>query len=242
MQGGRFRAAIDGRDSNEDVFDVRLGVLDEKIEIAVFGKDASVEQFKFGLSAATAAVFFDEKLVGKFSLRILVEHAHVAVGRSGIEIEVVLFHILAVIALISGQAEEAFFQDRITPVPERKAEAHHLVAIADSANAVFAPTVGARAGVVMREKFPSGAVGTVIFTDCAPLAFRKIGPPALPVFLADARFFEAPVFCRWDAWHGAMILYGKVPAMVAFFRREERARVRLVVPARPLLANLGIIP
>ncbi len=100
MQRGGFRAPIDGDDANENVLNVGFGVLNKKIEITAFGEDSGIEQFEFRLAAAPAAVLFEEALVGKFVLRIFVQHAHVAVRGSRIEIEVALLHVFAVIALI----------------------------------------------------------------------------------------------------------------------------------------------
>src|SRR5690349_11123709 len=119
MESGRFRAAIHGCDLNENVFDICFGVLDKNIEVAVVDENSGIEQFEFGLTPATAPVFFNEKFVREFSLRILVQHAHVAVRWSGIEIKVALLYILTVIALVSRQPEEALFEDRIAAVPER---------------------------------------------------------------------------------------------------------------------------
>src|SRR5256884_7599951 len=122
MERGGFRAAIERGDANQDVFHVRFGIFDKDIEIAVAGKNSRVEQFKFRLAAAAPRVFLNQLLVGKSGLRILVQHAHVAVRGSRIEIEIALLHILAVIALIPGQAKQAFLEDGIAPVPERERE------------------------------------------------------------------------------------------------------------------------
>src|SRR5690349_5517538 len=164
-------------------------------------EEFGIEQFKFGLAPATAAVFVEEKLIWKFGLGIFVEHAHVAVRGRRVEIEVALFHVFAVIALIAGEAEEPFFEDGIAAVPQREAEAHHLVTVADSADAVFAPTISTRTGVVVRKILPGRAVGAVVFANRAPLALGKIRAPALPMFLACARFFQAMVFGRGNSWH-----------------------------------------
>src|SRR5437016_2748553 len=216
MERGGFRAAIERGDANQDVFHVRFGIFDKDIEIAVAGKNSRVEQFKFRLAAAAPRVFLNQLLVGKSGLRILVQHAHVAVRGSRIEIEIALLHILAVIALIPGQAKQAFLEDGIAPVPERERETHHLMAVADSADAVFAPAIRARARMVVRDMFPRGAVPAVIFANRAPLALGKVRSPALPILLVRAPFFEPAIFRRWGSWHRAMCLKRKAIAMVAF--------------------------
>src|SRR5215472_9379588 len=223
MEWDGFRAAIESGDSNEDVFHIRFGIFDKDIEIAVVGKNSRIEQFKFRLGSAAPRVFFDQSFVGEFGLRILVQHAHVAVRGSRIEIEIALLYILAVVALIPGHAKEAFLEDGIAAVPERETETHHLVAVADSADAVFAPAIRARARMVVREVFPRGAVAAVIFSNRAPLALGKVRAPALPILLFLASLFEAAIFCSWDSWHRAMSLRRKTLAMVAFLLRKTQS-------------------
>ena len=60
-----------------------------------------------------------------------------------VEIEVIFLHVLAVIALVAGQAEDAFFQDRVALVPQSQGEADHLLAVADAGQPIFIPAVGA---------------------------------------------------------------------------------------------------
>src|SRR2546429_7011969 len=140
-----------------------------------------------------------------------------------------LLHILAVIALIPGQAKQAFLEDGIAPVPERERETHHLMAVADSADAVFAPAIRARARMVVRDMFPRGAVPAVIFANRAPLALGKVRSPALPILLVRAPFFEPAIFRRWGSWHRAMCLKRKAISMVAFScgKRRDRKSTRL---------------
>jgi len=64
------------------------------------------------------------------------------VRRRAIEVEVVLLDVLAVVALVTGQAEQPFFEDRILFVPERYGEANRLVPVADARDPVLVPAVG----------------------------------------------------------------------------------------------------
>ena len=80
-----------------------------------------------------------------------------------VEVEVALLDVLAVIALVAGQAEEPLLQDRIAAVPQRDREADALMAVGDAAEAVLVPAIGARTRVIVREVLPGGAVG-----DCSP--------------------------------------------------------------------------
>ena len=43
--------------------------------------------------------------------------------RRAVEIEVVLFDVLAVIAFVAGQAEEPLLEDRVLFIPQREGEA-----------------------------------------------------------------------------------------------------------------------
>jgi hypothetical protein len=59
MECGWLRPAIHYDELDEDIFDVGLGVLDEDVEVAILGEDASVHEFEFGLGAVSAPVFSD---------------------------------------------------------------------------------------------------------------------------------------------------------------------------------------
>src|SRR5260370_21627473 len=120
------------------------------------------------------------------------------------EVEVVFFHVLAVIALISGEAEESFFQNRVAPVPQCQSETHHLVTVADSSDAVFSPPISARTRVVVRKKLPGSAAFTVVVSDPSPLPLGEIGPPPFTMLFAGSRFFDPAVFSGRDSWHGWM--------------------------------------
>jgi hypothetical protein len=52
-----------------------------------------------GLVPAAPPVLLDQPGIGKFRLRILVEHAHVGMGRGAVEVAVELLDVLAVVAL-----------------------------------------------------------------------------------------------------------------------------------------------
>src|SRR4029077_20042512 len=98
-------------------------------------------------------------------------------------------------------AEQPFFQNRVPAVPHRQREANHLMAIADSRDAIFAPTISARASVVVRKKLPGGAARAVVFAHSSPLPLRKIRPPTLPILLARAIVLQAEVFSGLKPWH-----------------------------------------
>ena len=82
-------------------------------------------------------------------MRILVQILHVRVSRCAIEVEVVLFHVLAMVAFAVGQPEEPLFQDRIFSVPHSYREAQYLVVIADSGQPILTPAIGPRSGLIV---------------------------------------------------------------------------------------------
>ena len=131
--------------------------------------------------AVALPVFFHELAIGKHRLGILVQVFHVGVRRGGVEIEVVLLHVFAMVPFAPGEPEEAFFENRIPAIPQGQGKTESLMVVADPGQTVFAPAVGPGAGMVMRKKVPRGAVGTVVFAHRAPLAFGEVRPPPPPV-------------------------------------------------------------
>ena len=124
-----------------------------------------------------------ELVVGISGLRIFVQKFQIRAGGRGVEVVVILFDVFAVIPFPVGEAEKPLFEDRIFFVPQRERETDVLMAVAEAADAVFAPAIGARARVIVREIIPGVAVRAVVFANRAPLAFGKIRPPALPMDL-----------------------------------------------------------
>ena len=171
-----------------------LGVLDEDVEVAVLVEHARVEQFVLEFVPAPAAAGFDKVGVREGGLRILVEVLHVRVRRRAVEVEVVLLDVLAVIALAVGQAEQALLEDRVLAVPQGEREAEPLLVVGDAGEAVLAPAVGARAGLVVGEVVPGVAAFAVVLADGPPLAFAEVGPPLLPGGLLLPGLFEPDVF------------------------------------------------
>src|SRR5208337_3566949 len=109
-------------------------------------------------------------------LRILVQVLHVRVCRRAVEVEVVFLDVFAVVGLAVGQAVHPFLEDRVFAVPHGYAEAQELAKIADTGHAVFAPVIGARAGLVMSEVVPGVSVLAVVLANCTPLPLAQVGP------------------------------------------------------------------
>jgi len=123
MQFGRLRSPVGRRDPHEDVFRTGFGILNEDVEIAVVIEDAGVEKFILHVVAVTLAVRLQQVSERKGRLGIFAEILHVRVGWRAVEVEVVLFHILAVVPFAVGQSEEPLFEDGVLPVPQGQAEA-----------------------------------------------------------------------------------------------------------------------
>ena len=73
------------------------------------------------------------------------------------------------VALIGGQTEHPLLQYRIGAVPQRERKTQPLLVVADSRDAVLAPTISARARVIMRKIFPRRSVRAVILAHGSPL-------------------------------------------------------------------------
>ena len=84
------------------------------------------------------------------------------------------------VAFAVGQPEEPLFEKRVLAVPERQAETEVLLVVGNTGDAVFAPSVGARPGMIVREEAPGVAVLAVVLAHGAPLPFTQIRTPFLP--------------------------------------------------------------
>ena len=183
MQRCSVWPAVAHADSDEDIVRRGLGVLYEDIEISIVIEHAGIDQFVLWVSPAALVIRSNKIVVRIGLLRVFVEAFHVRVGRRGIEVEVVLLHILPVIALAIGQAEQSFLEDRVLLIPQGNSNALPLFVIAKTSETVLAPMVGARPRVIVREIVPCVAVRTVIFADGSPLALAEIWSPLLPTGL-----------------------------------------------------------
>jgi hypothetical protein len=205
VQHGRIRAAVEGRDPHQHVVERRPGVLDQDVEVTVLVEGAGVGQLELGLVPATAAVLLAQAGVRELGLRILVEGLEVGAGGGGVEVEVALLDVLAVVALGVGESEKAFLEDRILAVPQGHGEAQPALVIAQAQEAVLAPAVGPAAGVVVGQVAPGVAVGGVVLAHRPPLALRQVRSPALPVaqpagVLRQAATLGVSIRFGWHGW------------------------------------------
>jgi hypothetical protein len=180
MQGGAIGTAVVCGHHHQDVVRRRLGVLDDDVEVPVIVEDASVQQLVFHVELAAPAVRGDEIPVGKRPLRILVLTLHIRVRWGTVEVEPVLLDVLAVVSLPVGEPEHPLLEDEVGAVPQRERQAEPLSLVADAGDAVLAPPVRARAGLVVVEIAPGFAVGAVVLAYRPPLPLAQVRPPRLP--------------------------------------------------------------
>src|SRR5215467_14518324 len=95
--------------------------------------------------------------------------------RSAIQVEVVLLHILAVIALAVGQPEQSLLEDRVLSIPQGQRETESLLVIRDSGQPILSPAIGTGPGLVVAEVVPGVAAFTVVLAHGAPLPVAEVG-------------------------------------------------------------------
>lgn len=94
--------------------------------------------------------------------------------RRRVQIVIQLLHVLAVVPLRAADAKVPLFEHPVFAVPEGEAEAETLVVVGDAGDSVFAPAVGAGAGLFVREGFPDVAIGGVVFANGSLYQRREI--------------------------------------------------------------------
>ena len=120
VERGCVGTTVDRRGLHQQVAGLVLRIFDEHVEIPVLGKHSRVDEFVLRLIRAAPRVLRHEIRVGVGPLRILVKHLQVRVRRRRVEVEVLLLHVLAVIALGVRQAEKPLLEDGVNPVPQRQ--------------------------------------------------------------------------------------------------------------------------
>jgi hypothetical protein len=98
------------------------------------------------------------------------------VSGSAVEVIIIFLDVLPLIALAIGEGEEPLFEDRVLAVPQDNGKAQSLVVVADLGEAVFAPVISTRAGLVVGEIVLCIAVLTVVLADRAHWRSLRYGP------------------------------------------------------------------
>src|SRR5947209_15314549 len=68
------------------------------------------------------------------------------------------------------------------------------MAVADAADSVFIPAIGARARVIVRQIVPGRAICAVVFAHSAPRALTQIRSPTFPMRCPLARSLKPSLF------------------------------------------------
>lgn len=85
--------------------------------------------------------------------------------RGRVEIVIELFDVFAMIALVAGNTEHAFLQDWVLFIPKRQGKAQPLMIIRDTSYAVFTPSIGTRARMLMGKVRPSVSIIRVVLAN-----------------------------------------------------------------------------
>jgi hypothetical protein len=123
-------------------------------------------------------------------------------GRGAIKVEVVLLHVLAMVAFIIREPKHALLEDWIATVPQREREAQALLFVRNACDPVLTPMVSARSRLLVAEVRPRVAVLAIVFAHCAPLAFAQVRAPFLPRRSMATCFIETFLLCGAD--HGSV--------------------------------------
>ena len=180
MEGCLARAAVMHGDLHQDILRGRLRVLHEDVEVAVAVEYPGIDELVLQVIPVALPVRLHKVVVRERGLRILVEVLHVGMRRGVVQVVVILLHVLPVVPLAIGQAEEPFFEDGIGTVPEAQGKTEELGVVGDAGDPVFPPPVGAGPGLIVREVGPGIAVLPVILPHRSPLPFAQVGPPPAP--------------------------------------------------------------
>src|SRR5437667_7184001 len=97
--------------------------------------------------------------------------------RRVIKVEVVLLDVLAMVAFMRRQPEEAFLEDRVFAIPEGRRKYEDLVAIAEAGDAILAPAIRFAACQPVRQILPDVTVRAVIFADGSPGPVADVRTP-----------------------------------------------------------------
>jgi hypothetical protein len=146
---GGLVAPVEHSHPHHDIVNRGLGILDGDIEVAIVVEHACVQKFVFELVATAAPVGVYQIVVGEGGVRVLIEEALVGVGRGGVEVEVVLLHVLAMIAFAVREAKEALLENGVLAVPHGQGQAQQLLIVGEACDPVLSPPVGARTRLIV---------------------------------------------------------------------------------------------
>ena len=115
-------------------------------------------------------------------------------GRRAVEVEVVLFDVLAVVSLAVSKPEETLFEDGVLAVPQGQREAQPLLVVRDARQTILAPPVGTGAGVIVSEEVPGITIFAIVLAHRSPLPFTQVRPPLFPRYPISG-LDKTPLLC-----------------------------------------------
>src|SRR6202040_4102793 len=118
-------------------------------------------------------------------------------------------------------------------------EANFLMAVADAAQAVFPPAIGARARMIVRKIFPGAAIRTVVLTDGAPLALADVRPPTLPMHGPFLRLGQTLFFSAHGQIGPRFLLTRRFAMLAAFASQIFLSLVQILHSTRFLRSSPG---
>src|SRR5689334_16752670 len=98
-------------------------------------------------------------------------------GRGAVKVVVILFDILAVVALRPGQPKQALLQNGVLLVPKGQRETQQLPPVADAQQSILAPAVSPATGLVVWKIVPGRAACAIVLPHRAPLPVAQVWPP-----------------------------------------------------------------
>jgi hypothetical protein len=170
---------LDG-DLGENLRRRRLRVRDIDRPISSMIENAGVHELVLRIVTGTSGVFIDQLLVGKRGLRIVVTPAQPSVAGQPIEVPPVLFDVLAVVPLRTGETKHAFLEDRVDAVPERQSQAQLVATVRQACHAILIPPVGPGPCMIMRKETPGITAVAVVLPHSAPGPLRQVRTPLVP--------------------------------------------------------------
>src|SRR5207249_630551 len=99
------------------------------------------------------------------------------------------------------QAKKSLFENRIASIPEGDSKTKLLMAVTDTGQAIFTPTVRFRTSLIMWQIVPGRAIGTIIFPHRPPRPPTHIWPPAFPIHTMLLRLLQPFMLGSWIFWH-----------------------------------------
>ena len=133
MDSCRFRPPITHTDLDKDILGNLLGIFHKHIEVAIAIEDSRIEELVFHVASAAPFAVRDQVIVGKCGMGIFIQVLHVGMSWRAVQIEVILFDILTMVAFAIRQSKEALFEDWIVAIPQGQTKTEQLLFIADAA-------------------------------------------------------------------------------------------------------------